>query len=104
MTEEHQMTRREYREQQTHRLDHSPEAATEKSQQNLDDKPFIERSRSDTADDSEEPRQTREESLAEQKQALTEEKTNRLRQKLNRVIIGLVIAIILVYLGLFFVG
>ncbi|WP_295730127.1 hypothetical protein [uncultured Limosilactobacillus sp.] len=100
MTEEHQMTRREYREQHGQGFKQPLETEKEHQQQNLDDEPFIQAA----SHDEKALRKTREESLAEQKKILIEEKTNRLRKKLNRIIIGLLIVIILVYLGLFFVG
>lgn len=48
--------------------------------------------------------QRRQTVLDQQRQMLVEEKVNRLKHRLNIAIIGLVIAIIIVYLILFFVG
>lgn len=100
MTEEYQMTRREYREQQEHRLQQPLQHSDSQDQANLDDRPLIHKD----STKQESPCLSREESLAAQQATITEEKTNRLRKKLNHIMIGLVIAIILVYLVLFFVG
>lgn len=49
-------------------------------------------------------RLTREESLRLTKEKLANERSERLKHRLNWVILGLVVAIIIVYLILFFVG
>lgn len=100
MSEEHQMTRREYRDQRAHRIQQPLQHSDSQDQANLDDRPLIQKD----STNQESPYLSREESLAAQQATITEEKTNRLRKKLNHIMVGLVIAIILVYLVLFFVG
>lgn len=116
MTDDHQMTRREYREQQSERVAKEVEKAGqhrfnyrrqhEQSTLNLDHEPLIDHPTSDLQEPlaDEEEQLTREQSLANDKATIAEEKTQHLKSKLNRVILGLIVAIILVYLILFFVG
>lgn len=94
MGEEGHLTRREYREQQ------------ENAKQKAEGQSFEERDADNFDDDqSDETDQvSRHEQLSIDHDTAEEEKTKRLKKKLNRVIIGLLIAIIIVYLVLFFVG
>lgn len=107
MNDDHQMTRREYREH--NELNGADSQSTIDSQtdlrtnyatgeSNLDQSPLLSRHDGET-----EPL-SRRDSLEQDKATLAEEKTQQLKKKLNKVIIGLVIAIVLVYLVLFFVG
>lgn len=116
MTDDHQMTRREYREQQAHHPGKDAQALSEgrpslqvdqgQEDANLDQEPLIKRPIPDSEErrSPEEEPLTREQSLANDKAAIVEEKTQHLKSRLNRVIFGLIGAIIIVYLILFFVG
>lgn len=127
MADNHQMTRREYREQmKTDHQDHGSKTAGAQESLfhhpvrdeshddlNIDEQPLLKRQPltdndeiTDDADltDDVQPNETREENLARNQAAIKEEKTNHLKIKLNRIIILLIVLIILVYLVLFFVG
>lgn len=118
MNDDHQMTRREYREEQerasSRNSDENPhtnrDAQFENSGNNMDESSLIfskhqnhdrnERFDEDPHDDV----VSRHDILQEDKATLLNEKTQHLKIKLNKIIIGLIVAIILVYLFLFFVG
>lgn len=76
-SEEPVMSRQQYRQQQAQQASFADQPAGEQRRQTV---------------------------LDQQRQTLVEEKVNRLKHRLNIAIIGLVIAIIIVYLILFFVG
>lgn len=116
MNDDHQMTRREYREQQSEQAENGSETIDhsrfdyrtrhERGRLNLDHEPLIDRSTPDMQETltDQDDQVTREESLANDKAMVAEEKTQHLKNKLNQAILGLIVAIILVYLILFFVG
>lgn len=80
------LTRREYQARQRHEQEQPASAAPTSDAPTAGERP------------------TREESLRLTKAKLKAERTANLKHRLNLVILGLVVAIVLVYLVLFFVG
>ena len=113
MSDDHQMTRRQYREEQeksskdgngSFRFDQWPHH--QNSDNNMDESPLLSRRHHEKQDDitEDEAGLTRQQTLEEDKETIANEKTQQLKTKLNKIIIGLVLAIILIYLFLFFIG
>lgn len=103
--EEERMTRREYREQQAHRKQNQDQRPPEQDTGSPDDD-NIEIQNNEWSSDS----PIADEGMSREEQQTVDygeqqaEKTARLKKRLNLIIAGLVVAIIIVYLILFFVG
>lgn len=114
MNDDHQMTRRQYREEQNKVNQTELRSSSHYDQwlnhgngdQNMDESPLLSSQHQENKADQVENNGdlTRHQTLEEDKETLALEKTQRLKNKLNKIIIGLIVAIILVYLFLFFVG
>lgn len=115
MNDDHQMTRREYREEQerasSRNSDENPHTNRDAQFENSGNESSLIFSKHQNHDRNErfdeDPHDdvvSRHDILQEDKATLLNEKTQHLKIKLNKIIIGLIVAIILVYLFLFFVG
>ena len=103
--EEKRLTRREYREQQEREKEERTQSIpdNEPDDDSSDDGEFVDDSNDDNqlVDDE---NLSREDQLALDHETEQEAKSNQLKHRLNLVIAGLVVAIVIVYLILFFVG
>ena len=103
--EEKRLTRREYREQQEREKEERTQSIpdSEPDDDLSDDGEFVDDSNDDNqlADDE---NLSREDQLALDHETEQAAKSNQLKHRLNLVIAGLVVAIVIVYLILFFVG